>query len=256
MLNRLNKFKAALTICLVLGVVFRKSIVDDFELMGVRTIALSPSNVQLPNRWPLPLSLGRSKSSQYIFGGDKSGYHLYFVGNSTSQEVIGDPFSSERSKLLNPSNFGGFLDVPSSSGIITYTSYAFYDSVKGIGGMGSEVLVDSGLFALQGNRIRRLLRDIDPHGLFALDAHQNSSEYLDKRGNLFVMTTSRVLCVIRDGHVVAKADVSQLTGAYSKPGMFSDNENTYFLVPKMFEVRTSLHNFNEDTTQAKYRIEF
>ena len=171
--------------------------------------------------------------------------------------MVGDPFNSVRSRLLNPNEFGGFIDVPSSSGVITYTSYAFYNRSNGFAGTtGNESLADSGLYVIQGNRIQRILSDMNLHGIWSLDAYPQSGEYLDKRGNLYVMTLSRVLCVIRDGKIVGKADISRLIGPYAEAGMFSDNENTYFLVPKMFGEQKSENSFNEDTTEAKYRIKF
>src|ERR1700693_5793149 len=67
-----------------------------------------------------------------------------------------------------------------------------------------------------------------------------TGSYLDQRSNLYVLTLDGTLCVIRDGQIIAKADVRSIGVNPALPSMFSDADNTYLLVPKMLSGKSNL----------------
>jgi hypothetical protein len=210
---------------------------------GVKELTLSPTDVVIPRA-----SVSRApKGRRYYFEKDGDQYHLFFLTMGTSEKVIGDlPTFTKDSNL----EFEGFTDVVSPSGTTTYASYTRY---KG------QDLVVSELYALKGNRAQKLLSNVRPAGINSLDKLIFLDPgYLDQRDNLYVLTRNATLCLVRDGQVIAKADVSGIGAQVPAiPSMFSDADNTYFLVPKLRPSGNSATGFGpvtENQIKGKYKI--
>jgi hypothetical protein len=218
------------------------------ELGGVQEITLTPTDVAIP-RVDLPWV---TRPTNYLFQQDGAEYHLYFRNNDTLEKVIGDmPKFTDKPDLY----FRGFTDVVSAAGI---TTYAYYEKYK-TAALGSATLMASELYALKGNRVHKILSDIEPGGINSIDNHMIFlGAYLDRRDNLYVLTQNATLCVIRDGQVVGRADVGKVGAKRpALPSMFSDAENTYLLVPKLFNSENSMTGFgpvSEKSIEAKYKV--
>jgi hypothetical protein len=242
---------AGVLIAAVLAAIFFiRSNPNYLKLAGVREITLSPTDIVIPR-----VEVNRVKqNTRYYFRQDGSRYQLYFLTKGTSEKVIGNlPTFTDKPDL----EFGGFTDVVSPAGITTYASYEKYKS----GWAGSSNLVASELYALKHNRVQKVLSDIKPGGINCVDTLiPLGGACLDQRGNLYVLTGGGMLCVIQDGQIVAKADVSKIGAKQPAfPSMFSDAENTYFLVPKLFNRENSMTGagpVSESQIKGKYKINF
>jgi hypothetical protein len=222
------------------------------ELAGISELSLVPTNVAIPLQRVVAASRPVPPEPRYVVRKDDSGYHLYFIDGDTYEPVAGPVPHLTASP--DP-DLEGFTDVLSASGTTTYATYVRYAdaSADSLGPRTSD------LYALKDDRIERVLSQVDPAGIGSVDARiPLGGAYLDKRGTLYVMTMSGTLCVIRDGRVVAKADVTKIGGNRPAiPSMFSDHENTYFLVPRMLDRDNSMGGRGPKTeaqVRAKYRI--
>jgi hypothetical protein len=131
----------------------------------------------------------------------------------------------------------------------SYASYIKFDA----GPLGSATLARSELYVLRGNRAEKIVSNIQPGGINAIDNDDIplTAAYLDQRGNLYALTMDATLVVIRDGQIVAKGDVSKIGARYpAMPSMFSDATNTYFLVG----TRRHYGPVREGEIKGKYKI--
>jgi hypothetical protein len=222
------------------------------DLVGISELSLLPSDVPIPLQHPLAASRPVPPDPRYVVRKDDNGYHLYFIDGDSYEPVTG---AVPRLTASPDPNLDGFTDVLSASGTTTYAIYVRYTgaSADSLGPTTSD------LYALKDDRIERVLSRVDPVGIGSLDARiPLGGAYLDKRGSLYVMTLSGTLCAIRDGRVVAKSDVTKIGGNRPAiPSMFSDHQNTYFLVPKMLDRDNSMGGWGPKTeaqVRAKYRI--
>jgi hypothetical protein len=219
---------------------------ESLQLTDVKEITLSPTDVAIPR-----VELNRVKrETKYLCRLDGDQYRLYFIADGTHEDVLGD-----LPKLTSTSDLSGFTDVMSLSGIITYAFYTKYEAAP----LGASKLVASELYALRGNRAQKILANIKPGGINSLDKRiPLAGAYLDDRGNLYVLTLDAMLCVVRNGQVVAKADVSEIGAKRPAiPTMFSDVSNTYFLVPKLSDRDNSMTGFgpvSESQIKGKYKV--
>jgi hypothetical protein len=237
----------------VIFVFFIRANRDSLQLAGVKEFTLSPTDVEIPSvRSQTDRRYVAKNSSRYVFRRDGDQDHLFFVNDGTFEKVIGDMPTRTASRDLD---FRDFTDVVSPSGITTYFCYVEY---KG-GWVGSINLVASDLYALKGNRVHKVLSHIQPAGISTYIEKRMSptGTYLDQRDYLYALTLDSMLCVIQDGQIIAKADVSKIGAKQpALPSMFSDADNTYVLVPKLFDSQNSMGGgpVNESNIKAKYKI--
>jgi len=222
------------------------------QLAGVPEFTLVPATVAVPALRQQAGSHAAETEARYVIRNEGNAYQLYLADGDSYEKVIGP--TPPLTASPDP-NFRGFTDVLSPSGTTTYAAYVKYqgapiDGVK---------LVASELYALKDNTIEQVLSNLDPAGIGSLDTRiPLGGAYLDWKGNLYVMTMDGTLCVIRDGRVVAKADVTKIGGHRPAiPSMFSDRNGTYFLVPKMLDQDNSMGGLGPKTeaqVRAKYKI--
>ena len=183
------------------------------ELGRVKEITLSPTNVAIPayasEVWEKTPFAREHRNLKYV----TRKKHLYHVENGAFQEVTGDmPLLVDTTTYnYHTAYFSWFIDVTSSEGIKTYAAYPIYPHAK----FSPYVLETSDLYGLNGDRIKKLISHIREGAFNKLDCPLAISAYLDKRGNLFVLTDDGMLYVIRDSQIIAKADVAKLGAEFS-----------------------------------------
>jgi len=220
----------------------------------VKVITLSESDVALPSgHSQLDLRRVDKRNTNYIFKREGDEDHLYFVTGNDSQEVVGDvPIMKGNQAWRHPgSDFSWFIDGPRGEAV----TYVTYTKIRGEGAAEA-----ADLYVLQGNKMNKLLSHLRVAAINGLDTRTPINCYVDKRGYLYALTQDEILYVIGDGRILGKADVSNIgANPPAIPSMFSDDENTYFLVPKLFNSMNSMTSYGfvaESQLKAKYKINY
>lgn len=211
---------------------------------------LTPVNVVL-RVIPVRQQDSLPSDSRYVFRRE-AGHDVLYIVDGTPQQVVGDvPEVTPVFPGETPgAGFSRFVVVATAHDTSTYATYVRFRSTF-TGGSATAV---SNLYMLRGREMRLVVSDIDPGALQSLDRRSATSVYVDARGNLFALTSSGMLCLVRAGRVVATIDVHAVGGVRpAMPGMFSDAANTYFVVPKLHDSENSMV-IGERTTAGRYRV--
>lgn len=228
------------------------------QLEGVREVALTSTNIKLASVQAQLASTRANRpvsSTLYSVRRDGAQCHIYFVHDGLFEKVTG-----EAPQLASPkdTNFRGLTDVMSSAGVTTYATYVKFAPLP----FGDARLVASDLYALKGNRIHKVVSHIRPGCIHGIDRLTLLSGcYVDQRGNVFTMIENGTLCVIKEGQIIAKADLRKLgVRPQENPSMFSDAKHTYLLVPRVMisengTYATHVGPVTEKEIIAKYRID-
>lgn len=145
----------------------------------------------------------------------------------------------------------GLLTTYTESDIVGEFTYTHIS--KGFGILASEIPISDNLYVEKQSRRRKLLSNLsyDMWGIEYDSLHYgnlNIKGYIDKRKNLYFLTESGNLYVIKDGSIIGK--ITNILKPGEKLAMFSDENNTYAIVARSVSLRLGPFNI-----KSKFKID-